>query len=256
MPVVIDRRLSGHLICGTLLVAWTVLGAAVMAIFWRELNGKPSPAAWAGLVLAGGFFAGVLFYLAGYYGRRLVLRVEFGEALRYRTLFAEGCVSWGEVGRFVLKELATPVPTHCTLKLVLTCGRRLEVWANREQAEAAFELARQAGLARGWPGLPLWRGTAWALLGLGTIALAFGAWLGWFLAGQLAAPGPAPDPEALAHLIGAAIVVPLLGLAGIGLGAYHLVRAPLVIRGGLFRIKEGEKAGTAGMVQSPFGSYD
>lgn len=256
MPLVIDRRFSSHLIFGTLLVAWVVVSTFVLTVYWHDRTGNASPFAWITLVLAGGFLAGVLGYLAGTYGRRLVFRAEFGDDFRSRTLFGEHCVAWSSVGRFVLKELATPFPAHCLLKVVLTDGRRLEVWASRQQGAAAFDHVRHANLACAWPGLPLGRGTAGALLGLGTIALAFGGWLGYFLVQQLNAPGPAPDFAALLHLIPAVVAVPLLGVAGTAFGGYHLVRAPLVIQGGLFRIKEGERGGTAESVRNLFGTYE
>ena len=48
--------------------------------------------------------------------------------------------------------------------------------------------------------------------------------------------------EDIVGLILVAVVVPLAGLAGIGLGLYHLIRRPIAIRPGIVRLREGEPA--------------
>jgi hypothetical protein len=50
------------------------------------------------------------------------------------------------------------------------------------------------------------------------------------------------EPDRLGELAIVAVVVPLAGLAGIAVGAYHLVRRPIVVRPGIEYLREGDPA--------------
>jgi hypothetical protein len=240
MPVTIDRRPWNHVVFVPLILLWLGISGFVLVLFAGDAVATAAPVDWVKLVLAGVFVLGVVGFLLSYYACRIAFRAEVGDEFRSRTLLGWHRVPWGDVGRFVLKELAIPIPAACVLKVVLTDGTRIDVWSNLRQAEEAYKVACTRPLARDWPGLPLWPATAWAALGLGGAVLLAGLWVAGLAWGEVFGAGAARlDPDEQMKLLAVAMVSPLVGLAGVVFGGYHLIRRPLVVRGGVERFREG-----------------
>ena len=252
--ITIDRRRSNVLLFGGVIVAWTAVAAAAEAAFWHDLNREPSWQGWLTLFVAGAFFVGVLLWLIGYPATRLAGRAEFGADVNFSTWLVERRLAWNEIGRVVFKAEGTPIANKFTIKLAAVDGTCFDVYANRAQAEALIALVRQQTLATGWPGLPLALATCWALLGLGTIAVFVGVGfaIGLWLELQNAAILPAGIVKGL--LLGGGIS--LAGLAGIGLGGFHLVRRPIVLRAGVSEVKAGDATNTREFISGLFGRFD
>jgi hypothetical protein len=251
--IVIDRRWSNSLLLSALIVGWTIVAAAVEFAFWSDLQRAPSISGWCVLLIGGGFFAGVLFHLLNYSLLRLALRAEFGDRIWISTMLSEREIPWSDVGRIVFRQNGTPLPARFTVKIVQTNGARIEIFANAQEGDALVALVGEKTLAAGWPGLPLWRTTVWAILGLGIVAVLTGLAIDVMLwRERLQMPAGAPVVKAVAF----GIAIPLLGVASVAFALYHLIRRPIIIRPGVIRIKDAEALTARAIFRQLFGQFD
>jgi hypothetical protein len=241
--VVISRRSLDTALLAPFFVLTLAVSGVVIFLFAKDLRENPSVLQVLVLGLGAPVLLGGTLYVAVYWSR-VASNAEFGDAIRLRTMFRRCRYSWTQLGRLELREQSPPVPSRFVVKLLFTDGSRFDVFANRQQAEALFEMAERALWARDWPGAPLPTGTGWAFVGLGVVAVALGVWIICDpvadVVRNVAANNWAGIEENVVGLVLGAVVVPLTGLAGIGVGAYHLIRRPIVIRPGLFWLRPGE----------------
>jgi hypothetical protein len=252
--VVIDRRRSNALLFGSVTIAWIAVAAVVEAALGHDLNRQPSWQGWLTLLVAGAFFVGVLAWLIGYPAIRLACRAEFGADVSFSTWLVERRLAWNEIGRVVFKAEGTPVVNKFTLKFAAVDGTCFDVYTNKTQADALRELIREQPLAAGWPGLPLGLSTCWALVGLGTIAVLVG--VGFAVGMWLELQNAGVPPAGIAKGLLLAFGIPAAGLAGIGLGGFHLVRRPIVLRPGVIEVKAGDATNTREFIGGLFGRFD
>ncbi len=115
-------------------------------------------------------------------------------------------------------------------------------------------LVHEQTLAKDWPGLPLSPGTCWALVGLGTIAVLVG--MGFAVGLWLELQNAQVLPPGFAKGLLLAVGIPLIGLAGIVLGGFHLLRRPIVLRPGIHEVKAGDATNTREFIGGLFGRFD
>ena len=251
--VTIDRWWANTLLFGVLIVGWTGLSIAVELAFWRDLTREPPLAAWITLLFGGAFLVSVIAFLIAYAAGRLASVARFGDDLQFSTLLDERHFAWSEVGRIVFKEMSMPLPSKFTVKFVATDGKRFDVYASARQAKELFALVEKKTLAADWPGQPLSAGTVWAILGLGLIAVATGLRLDMTLWQEWQ---NAPRAPGLGKASVLAMGIPLLGVVSIGFAAFHLLRRPIVVRPGVFRIKGAEAMTARALINQLFGRFD
>jgi hypothetical protein len=245
--IVISRLVVDSLAMATLLAACLATAATVIVIFAKDFTAAPSVISALFLGLGIPVLLGANLYVAVYWSR-VASRAEVGDDLSLRTLGGRHRYRWEELGRMVVFEQGLPVPGRCVVKMVFTDGRRYVVFADREQGEAMYRRARQQPTAQGWDGAPLPRAMALTLIGLGVVALALGVLIICVPVADVArngvgANGAETEQVNPVELAIAAVVVPLAGLAGVAVGAYHIVRRPVVIRPGVEYLREGDPAG-------------
>ena len=246
-PVVISRLATDSLAMATLLGVCLATGTAVVVFFARDFAAGPSVVSALFLGLGVPLVLGANLYVAVYWSQ-VASRGEIGDGLALRTLWGRHRYSWEELGRLVVHEQGLPVPSRCVVKMVFTDGRRCVVFADRQQGQALYRLAREHPTGKDWVGAPLPRTMALAFIGLGIVAMALGALIMCDPVADVAKNGLGGNrsgirPDNLGELAIAAVVVPLAGLAGVAVGAYHLVRRPVVIRPGVGYLRDGDPAG-------------
>lgn len=236
----IDRRWSVRFISALLWVLWSAAGGVVLWIFWQDAQRRPVPWEWVKLCATAAFLAGVAWFIATFTLRRLVAWLECGDTLRFGTLLSGYEVPWREVGRVELRP-GENLQSNLQVRWTLVDGRSFVLYCRHAEAEEVFALVEQQTHAEDWPGLPLARSAALTLLGLGAFALAIGLVLDvlalrWLLAAQ-APMQVAGGPRQFVPAVVACTVVPLAGLAGAALGAYHLWKRPLIHHPGIERLE-------------------
>jgi|GEM_PF-5767962 len=243
-PIIISRRALDTALMGTLFALVFATSAGVIFLFAKDLTRDPS--VFAALVLGLGtpLLLGATLYVAVYWSR-VASNAEFGNGIELRTPFRRRRYSWTELARLELHEQAFVIPSRFVCKMMFTDGRRFEVFADRGQGESLIRMAQSAPWARDWPGAPLAAGTAGTFIGLGIVAIALGVLIICDPVADVAQNGTLNNRSGITGddvggVALVAVVVPLAGLAGIGVGGYHLIRRPIVVGPGLYRWRAGE----------------
>ncbi len=243
-PIIISRRALDAALMGTLFALVLATSAGVVFLFTKDLVRNPSIVAALVLGLGAPVLLGGTLYVAVYWSR-VASDAEFGTDIELRTPFRRCRYSWTELARLELHEQGLSIPSRFVVKMMFTDGRHFAVFADRGQGESLIRMAQAAPWARNWPGAPLAAGTAWAFIGLGIVAIALGIWIICDPVTDVVRNGTTNNQsgirgEDVGGLVLVTAVVPLAGLAGIGVGGYHLVRRPIVTEPGLFRWRAGE----------------
>ena len=243
-PIIISRRALDTALMGALFAAVLATSAGVIFLFTKDLLREPS--VFAGLVLGLGtpLLLGATLYVVVYWSR-VASNAEFGSGIELRTPFRRRRYEWAELARLELHEQGWPIPSRFVCKMMFTDGSRFVVFADRGQGESLIRMAQEAPWARDWPGAPLATSMAWTFIGLGIVAIALGVLIICDPVADVVRNGPQNNRSGITGddvggLALVAVVVPLAGFAGIGVGGYHLIRRPLVTGPGLYRWRAGE----------------
>ncbi|WP_171474339.1 hypothetical protein [Frigoriglobus tundricola] len=228
----------------TLFTLVLTVSAGVIFLFTKDLGRDPSVVAALVLGLGTPVLLGGTLYVAVYWSR-VASNAEFGSGIELHTPFRHRRYSWTELARLELHEQGMSIPSRVVVKMMFTDGRRFVVFANRGQGEGLLRMAQGAPWARNGTGAALPATTASAFVGLGVVAIALGLWIICDPVMDVVRNGTTNNRSGIGSddvggLALVTAVVPLAGLAGIGVGGYHLIRRPIVIERGLFRCRAGE----------------